>query len=403
MDAFGGDGMKIALVHYRAGLMDGVSLEMEKWKKTLESMGNEVKIVAGNESSKVDIMLPFLSLESEEDDTDMIKRSLEKALRNFDIVVVENIWSIGARIPVGIAFEAFAEGSEVNFIGHHHDFWWERGKKGEVYERHLPPDLPNIKHVVINTIAQRELKSRKGIDSVVVPNVIDLEVFENLKQGLREKLDIVEGDLVFLQATRVVRRKAIELAIDLVSRVVEKSKKIVGNRLYNGKRFSGRVILALGGMVEDWDYMESLKDYAEKLGVDMRYVYPELKDEYTFWDVYTIGDFITYPSILEGWGNQLLEALAAKKPIVLFEYDVFRSDIKGSGIEYVSLGEKYTRDGWRVVVRDEILDRATDEILKIVFDKNEYHRIVEHNYRVIKGAYSLSSLQKILEKMLPRI
>jgi hypothetical protein len=50
--------MRIGLIHYRAGLMDGVSLEMEKWRAVLTGMGHSVEIVAGNSCPGVDITIP---------------------------------------------------------------------------------------------------------------------------------------------------------------------------------------------------------------------------------------------------------------------------------------------------------------------------------------------------------
>ena len=38
----------IAMVHFQVGEMDGVSLEMEKWKLTFEQMGHTVTFVAGH-------------------------------------------------------------------------------------------------------------------------------------------------------------------------------------------------------------------------------------------------------------------------------------------------------------------------------------------------------------------
>jgi len=45
-------------------------------------------------------------------------------------------------------------------------------------------------------------------------------------------------------------------------------------------------------------------------------------------DTYVFADIISYPSIFEGWGNQFIEAVFAKKPVIVFEYPVFKSDIK---------------------------------------------------------------------------
>ena len=40
--------MKIALMHFRVGETDGVSLEMDKWKIALEKMGHDVVYIAGS-------------------------------------------------------------------------------------------------------------------------------------------------------------------------------------------------------------------------------------------------------------------------------------------------------------------------------------------------------------------
>ena len=65
---------------------------------------------------------------------------------------------------------------------------------------------------------------------------------------------------------------------------------------------------------------------------------------YNFWDAYVFADLITYPSLLEGWGNQFLEGIFAKKPLIIFEYPVFLTDIKEKGFNIVSLGDNYKKD-----------------------------------------------------------
>ncbi|MEN3009283.1 MAG: glycosyl transferase family 1, partial [Pseudothermotoga sp.] len=54
--------MKIALLHFRAGFTDGVSLEMEKWKTVLERMGHEVLYVAGEFSQISGVEIPTLAM-----------------------------------------------------------------------------------------------------------------------------------------------------------------------------------------------------------------------------------------------------------------------------------------------------------------------------------------------------
>ena len=43
--------MKIALLHFRVGETDGVSLEMDKWKIALQKMGHEVVYIAGSKGT----------------------------------------------------------------------------------------------------------------------------------------------------------------------------------------------------------------------------------------------------------------------------------------------------------------------------------------------------------------
>ena len=394
--------MKIALVHYRAGLMDGVSLEMEKWKKALEMLGNDVSIIAGNESECIDITIPFLSIDSDFEDVEQMVKEFEKILSEYNLIVVENIWSLALRESVGIALEKFAERSKNRFLGHHHDFWWERNREeSEVLKEHFPPDLPNLKHVVINTIAKEELFRRRKIDSFVVPNVIDTSVFKNLRDDFRERLGIERGDVVVLQATRVVKRKAIEVSVELVSILSKMLKGMTGKKLYNGVKFTGRTFLVFGGMVEDEEYFKKLRDLSDVEHVSIINAYPFVESgEYRFWDVYTLASIVTYPSILEGWGNQLLEALAAKKPVVLFEYEVFKKDIKGSGIEYVSLGDIYSLENGMVHVPEKSLEDAALKLKDILFDSKRYEEMVEKNYEIIEKKYSIFALKKMLEEIL---
>ncbi|PLV59949.1 mannosylglucosylglycerate synthase [Thermotoga sp. KOL6] len=421
--------MKIALLHYRGGLMDGVSLEMEKWRRVLTKMGHEVDIVAGNEKEGVDVVVKEIGFENPDFETvnrnffggiedfadersfmDFLKgkeeelfQILDKKLIDYDLVVPNNVWSLGLFPPLGLALARL----DKRFIAHHHDFWWERNhlipkneKMKSILERYFPPDLPNIKHIVINTIAQKELKRRRNIDSIVVPNVMDFSkpiTSEKMYRVVREDFQIKPGTIVALQATRIDRRKAIELSIDLVSTLREKLVMRRGERLYNGDLFNGEVILVFSGICEDELYLEELLEYASSKNVPFMVLSYEVKKDTTlFWKLYNVADFVTYPSILEGWGNQLLEAMVAKKPIVLFEYEVFKSDIKPSGLKYASLGDRYWREKEFVRVEKSVLTKAADDLSQILFDSILYRNIVEHNFEIGKKHFSLERLEKIL-------
>ncbi|MBT1248714.1 MULTISPECIES: mannosylglucosylglycerate synthase [unclassified Thermosipho (in: thermotogales)] len=431
--------MKIALVHYRAGLMDGVSLEMEKWKKVLLRMGHDVDIVAGNNKSGVDILIPSIGFENPTykminkncfekledfsiekvinlifEESEKIYNDLENKLSMHEIIILNNIWSIGAFLPAAIAFQKFSKiHKEKTFIGHHHDFWWEREyflnyqdkKIKDLLEKFCPPIGTNIKHVVINSLAKEVLYLKKGINSTIVPNVMDFEEpptkDEKLNILIREKYNISQNSIVLLQATRITERKAIELSIDLVHYMSKISKNYYGKKLYNGKTFDGNIILAFSGMCESENYKYKLLDKAFKYGIRTVDLYPNVENNvFSFWELYNIADAITYPSILEGWGNQLLEAIIIKKPIVLFEYEVFEKDIKNSGIKYISLGNIYTQKEGLVQIKETIIQKAAESLFEIIFNKEKYEKIVNENFNIAKKFYSLETLKQILEKII---
>jgi hypothetical protein len=109
---------------------------------------------------------------------------LKKALRAFvadhaiELLVPENALTIPMQMSLGVALAELIAEAGIPTIAHHHDFYWERERfrvncTPGVLDSAFPPDLPSIRHVVINSIAQRDLKARHGMDSVVVSNVLD--------------------------------------------------------------------------------------------------------------------------------------------------------------------------------------------------------------------------------------
>ena len=149
-------------------------------------------------------------------------------------------------------------------VAHNHDFYWER-REGfsltcaaavEMVDKYLPPHDPEIKHSVINSLAQKELLDRKGIPSIVIPNVFDFKTppweMDDYNRDLRSEVGLDEGDLVLLQATRIVSRKGIELAIDFAKALnTLKRRSVFQERgLYDGRPFTEgtRIVLVLAGV-----------------------------------------------------------------------------------------------------------------------------------------------------------
>ncbi|MDY6866745.1 MAG: glycosyltransferase family 4 protein [Chloroflexota bacterium] len=347
-----------------------------------------------------------------------------------DLLIVDNIWSIAMNISAALALEEVRAELALPAIAHHHDFYWEKTVEPNwndpfikgVLDGCMPPKSAEIKHVVINSLAQASLEKHAGIQAKIVPNVFDFDSpdweGDSYNNDLREVVGLKKGDICFLQATRIVPRKGIELAIDLVAALNEpERRKILMTRdSVNRHPFTSEIktVLVLAGYDRDdftGTYLDRLKVKAEKLDVDLRVIGSIVETVrgqkngtkiYSLWDTYTIADLVTYPSIWEGWGNQLLEALRAKLPIVVFEYPVYLSDIKDESLEVISLGDEIDeRDKLDLVdISTEMLQKAADHCLTILTNKQLCEQMVNRNYLIAKQNYSYEILENDLESLL---
>ena len=91
-----------------------------------------------------------------------------------------------------------------------------------------------------------------------------------------------------------------------------------------------------------------------------------------FMDAFANSDLVTYPSIYEGWGNQFLETVFARKPVVVYEYPVYLTDIKSSGFDIISLGYKHTigKNGL-VDIENNILENAAKKSVEVLTNNLE--------------------------------
>jgi glycosyltransferase involved in cell wall biosynthesis len=277
--------------------------------------------------------------------------------------------------------------------------------------------------VVINRIGQQALKERRGLESRVVPNVFDFDrepwQEDEYNRDFRQAIGLTANDLMFLQATRILDRKAVELAIDVIAELnkPENRAKLEGP-LYDGRRFgpNDRIVLVCAGYVEGIglsnDYPANLQAKADELGVDIRFVGERVEHDrgtddqgrkiYCLWDSYVQADFVTYPSIWEGWGNQFIEAIYAKLPVVIFEYPVYVSDLKQVGFEVVSLGEEIAGQDERGLVRvaPERLAEAAAGVIRYLKDADARQAAVDRNFEIARQHFSMQALARIISELL---
>ena len=238
---------------------------------------------------------------------------------NLDILIPQNCLAIPMHLPLGIALTEFLSETQMPAIAHHHDFFGNEpafsvNSVPEYLDMSFPPKFENMRNVVINQEAQEQLALRKGLSSLVIPNVFDFdnppEHVDDYASDVRKELGLEEDDFFILQPTRVVPRKGIEQAIKLVSLLKDSRCKLV---------------ISHEAGDEGYEYLGMLEQLANEEGVDMRVVADRVGEVrqrdsegrkiYTLWDLYHHADFVTYPSLYEGFGNALLEAIYFRKPV----------------------------------------------------------------------------------------
>jgi len=447
------------MFHYIAGLTDGVSLEMNKWIQVLEEMGHRVHICAGKigsaaQGTEIKEMYhhrpdarhlyynTFQALRDYRNEAtyraglfrlaDVIETKILAFIeeKKIDFLIPQNVWSVAANPAVAIALTNIMRKLKLPTLAQSHDFYFERtvgyrltsGTAVELADLYLPPRDPLAKHVVINSLAQQQLIDRKGIHAALVPNVFDFEAPawapDEYNRDFRTRIGLRENDLMILQATRLVTRKGIELAIDFVKALDNPNRRatLMTKGLYDGRVFDddSRIVLVLAGYALDdatGRYKSVLAHKARDAGVDAIFIEDIVgstrttrKGEkiYSLWDTYVFADFVTYPSIWEGWGNQLLEALRAKLPLMLFEYPVYEADIKDKNFRLVSLGNQISgRDEHGLVTVDpDIIENAADQAVELLTDNELRQETVDHNFRMAKRFYSMDALHIYLRQLM---
>lgn len=198
----------------------------------------------------------------------------------------------------------------------------------------------------------------------------DFSVVDFLKS---RKVDFSKT-LFCLQGTRIVRRKRIDFALEYLYSLLSKLKK---EGLYDAMYFM------VSGHNADFSRkeLECLNEELSKKYKETNFFLIFAEDYYektrlTFFDyplVFAGLDGIsTYFSEVEGFGNNLLEVMASGLPVVVYEYPIFKSDIKKFGFDLVRL-EEY-------VLSRKSFDLVVD-VLKDPFKREE---IVNHNLKVLK-------------------
>ncbi|HSO27857.1 MAG TPA: glycosyltransferase family 4 protein, partial [Anaerolineales bacterium] len=323
---------------------------------------------------------------------DELRAPLRQFIRanRLDLIIVQNALTIPMNLPLGVCLAGLIAELGIRTIAHHHDFFWERQRYQtnnilDLLDTTFPAKLPTIQHVVINSIAQARLKARRGIDSIVIPNVHDFATpppgIDDYNRDFRRQLGVEPDELFILQPTRVIQRKGITLAIELV------------NRLHPPHP---RLFITHRAGDEGLGYWHWLKREAQVMGVEVQLIDHLIGAEraqmnghkiYSLWDAYPHADLVTYPSEYEGFGNALLEAVYFKRLTVVNRYPVYNADIRPLGFKFVEL------DGF-------VDEHAVEQTRALLSDPAEAQKLAAENYAIAQEHFSLEVLETKLRALL---
>ena len=418
--------MKIGIIIGRIGDVDGVALETEKWIEVLEAQGHEIFILAGRfkkavvDRSRQDLFRPlsFFSPECEweqnraffyppDDPKELLTHLDDHANRaagaifkfvlenRIEALLVQNASALPCHLSMGMGIRRAVENMNIPTVTHNHDFYWERGGRyrspfkeiTEIVENTFPLQLPGVRHAVINTPAKETLEKKFNMNVTLVPNVMDFSkpyaAKDDYNHDLIQAIGLADDDIPLFQITRIVERKGIEVAIDLVSRLDDKKVKLV--------------ITGSAADDERKGYYSQLVDLIDQKRLNDRVVFAHHKilsdrnqnrngeNIYSLSDAYAHATACTYFSTYEGFGNAFVEAIVARKPIFVNNYKpVYWPDIGSKGFRTVQLED------------NRLTEEAVMEIDDVIHNPELQREIAEHNYELGKSLFSFEVLETIL-------
>lgn len=371
---------------------------------------------------------------------------------NIDIIIAHNtshVYNFITAVGLGYYFEGLRAQNLIwpKIMVWWHDSYFERdtfSNPGPVIRKYLKY-LPGIYidgMVFINTVQPeiaKRLFAHAGMNrleeyfserTIIVPNTHDLgwdwkkydwninelvyppqdsynqSFFKDI--GLSEIIDregyTLSETLILLQHTRVVPRKKIEFAIDLAFELDKKFRNagirkcvvllISGHSGDEQAKYKEFLMAYFKIKKEEYPAAPVFVIFGESIILSHRDIIVD-KKYYNFSEVPAViaaaGGIGTYFSQVEGFGNNLLEMLAAGLPVAINKYSVYVTDLEPLGFNLP-------------FIEGNILDaQLVDTTYKIATDYSYRNQLVHHNLRVLADKLGNHIISDSLGPLINRI
>jgi Glycosyltransferase len=377
--------LSIALIHYSAPpVIGGVEQVLARHAALMADAGHAVRIIAGRGASR-DGRIPFtaIPLLDPRDQTiarlqesldagkvpedfaavsDAIATELDAALAGVDVVVAHNVCSLNFNLALTAALKRLADRPMgPRMILWHHDLAWASPTYRPKLHAGLPWDLlrdawPGVVPVVVSEARRVDLAGLGAIPPAeirVIPNGIDLATVLKLDPDsapFLNRTDVADAWPLLLTPARILPRKNIELGLRVVA------------EMHRAGRPAGLIVT---GPVDphqspDRSYLHGLRTLRRTLGLEghVWFLSEELAappSDSTVSDLYRVADLLFLPSRDEGFGLPILEAAAARLPIVCTDLPSLR-ELAGDAALYVKPDDDPAEIARRVLERFEADD-----------------------------------------------
>ena len=341
---------RIAIIHYASPPgIGGVEITIAHQARALLECGYAVRVISGDgasfhpdietvinplfSSSHPEVLRVQAKLAKGEvpaayqDLVNQISAALKIALADIDVCIAHNIPTLHKNLALTQALAKHATETSLPLVAYCHDLAWTNPQYEAELHDGQPWDLlrrvwPNAAYTTVSTMRQEEMMDLLGLPAdqvTVITGGIDPAQFlrwTDTTRRLVQKLNLMAADGILLLPARFTRRKNIELALQILAALRQRSG--ADYRL---------IVTGPPGPHNPTNksYLENLLELRTQLHLEnvAHFLYlegedtstPLLVDDDTIADCYQLADALLFPSTQEGFGIPILEAGLSGIPV----------------------------------------------------------------------------------------